>query len=105
VVASGAIDYMSDGTSVIALENGHPLMARTTGSGCVATAVIAAFLTVSPSPFSAAISAMAVMDIAGELAAEHSRTEGPGSFRVRFLDMFDKLEPECLQERIRVYEM
>jgi hydroxyethylthiazole kinase len=105
VVASGAIDYMSDGTSVIALENGHPLMARTTGSGCVATAVIAAFLTVSPSPFSAAISAMAVMDIAGELAAEHPKTEGPGSFRVRFLDMFDKLEPECLQERIRLYEM
>jgi hydroxyethylthiazole kinase-like sugar kinase family protein len=49
--------------------------------------------------------AMAVMDIAGELAAEHSKTEGPGSFRVRFLDMFDKLELECLEERIRVYEM
>jgi hydroxyethylthiazole kinase len=105
VVASGAIDYVSDGSSVIALENGHPLMARTTGSGCVATAVIAAFLPVSPSPFSAAISAMTVMNIAGELAAEHSGTEGPGSFRVRFLDMFDKLDSDCLEQRIRVYEM
>ena len=105
VVASGAIDYVSDGDSVFALENGHPLMARTTGSGCVATAVIAAFLPVSPSPFSAAISAMTVMNIAGELASEHSGTEGPGSFRVRFLDMFDKLEPDCLEEKIRVYEI
>jgi hydroxyethylthiazole kinase len=105
VVASGAIDYLSDGSSVIALENGHSLMARTTGSGCVATAIIAAFLAISPSPFSAAISAVTVTNIAGELAAEHSRSDGPGSFRVRFLDMFDKLEPECLGERIRVYEM
>jgi hydroxyethylthiazole kinase len=105
VVASGAIDYMSDGSSVVALKNGHALMARTTGSGCVATAVIAAFLAVSPSPFSAAISAMTVMDIAGELAAEHSKTEGPGSFRVRFLDMFDKLGSESLEQRMRVYEV
>jgi hydroxyethylthiazole kinase len=102
VVASGATDYLSDGETVIAIENGHPLMARTTGSGCVATAVIAAFLPISSSSFSAAVSAMVVMDLAGELAADHSRTEGPGSFRVRFLDAFDKLEPEHIEERMRV---
>ena len=102
VVASGATDYLSDGQTVIAIENGHPLMARTTGSGCVATAVIAAFLPISSSAFSAAVSAMVVMDLAGELAADHSRTEGPGSFRVRFLDAFDKLEPEHIEERMKV---
>jgi hydroxyethylthiazole kinase len=102
VVASGATDYLSDGETVIAIENGHPLMARTTGSGCVATAIIAAFLPISSSSFSAAVSAMVVMDLAGELAADHSRTEGPGSFRVRFLDAFDKLEPEYIEERMRV---
>ena len=80
-------------------------MARITGSGCVATAVIAAFLAVSSSPFSAAISAMTVMNIAGELAAEHSSTDGPGTFRIRFLDMFDRLELECLQQRMKVQEM
>jgi hydroxyethylthiazole kinase len=102
VVASGATDYLSDGEIVITIENGHPLMARTTGSGCVATAVIAAFLPISSTAFSAAVSAMVVMDLAGELAADHSRTEGPGSFRVRFLDAFDKLEPEHIEERMRV---
>jgi hydroxyethylthiazole kinase len=102
VVASGATDYVSDGETVIAIENGHPLMARTTGSGCVATAVIAAFLSISSSHFSAAISAMVVMDLAGELAADHSRTEGPGSFRVRFLDALDELEPDHITERMRV---
>jgi hydroxyethylthiazole kinase len=102
VVASGATDYLSDGNAVIAIENGHPLMARTTGSGCVATAAIAAFLTVSSHPLTAAISAMVVMNLAGELAADHSQTEGPGSFRVRFLDAFDKLEPEHIEERMKL---
>jgi hydroxyethylthiazole kinase len=102
VVASGATDYVSDGTTVIVIENGHPLMARTTGSGCVATAVIAAFLPVSSPPISAAVSAMVVMDLAGEIAADHSRTEGPGSFRVRFLDAFDKLEPEYIERRMKL---
>jgi hydroxyethylthiazole kinase len=101
-VASGAIDYLSDGDSVIAVDNGHPLMARITGSGCVATAVIAAFLTVNSNALAAAISAMVVMDIAGELAAEHSRSEGPGSFQIRFLDTFDKLGPDHLEARMKV---
>jgi hydroxyethylthiazole kinase len=101
-VASGPIDYISDGKTVISVENGHPLMGRVTGSGCVATAVIAAFLAVNPNPFAAAISAMIAVDIVGELAAEHSRSEGPASFRIRFLDTFDRLEPEHLEARMRV---
>src|ERR1700751_5127230 len=38
-IASGPIDYLSDGRMVISVDNGHPLMSRITGSGCVATAV------------------------------------------------------------------
>ena len=102
VVASGATDYLSDGEAVIAIENGHPLMARTTGSGCVATAVIAAFLPLGLSHLEAAASAMIVMNIAGELAADHSRTDGPASFRIRFLDAFDKLELERIEARMRL---
>jgi hydroxyethylthiazole kinase len=101
-IASGPIDYLSDGRMVISVDNGHPLMSRITGSGCVATAVIAAFLAVNPNPFAAAISAMVVTDIVAELAAEHSRSEGPASFRIRFLDTFDRLEPEHLESRMRV---
>jgi hydroxyethylthiazole kinase len=105
IVASGPIDYLSDGDTLMAVENGHALMSRVTGSGCVATAVVAAFLSINAEPLSAAISAMTVMNIAGELAAEHSGTVGPGSFRARFVDAFDRLEPEYLEERIRVYEV
>jgi hydroxyethylthiazole kinase len=101
-VASGPIDYLSDGNAVIAVDNGHPMMARVTGSGCVASALIAAFLAVNRNALSAAVAAMSVVNIVGELAAEHSRSEGPSSFRIRFLDTFDKLEPEHLEARMKV---
>lgn len=40
---TGATDYVSDGQRVIALENGHELMASITGSGCMATTVVGCF--------------------------------------------------------------
>jgi hydroxyethylthiazole kinase len=102
VVASGPIDYLSDGNTVLGVDNGHPLLTRITGSGCVATALIAAFSAVNPDRLAAAVSATVVMNIIAELAAEHSRSEGPGSFRIRFIDTFDRLEPEHLEARMRV---
>jgi hydroxyethylthiazole kinase len=101
-IATGPIDYLSDGKAIFAIDNGHPMLARITGSGCVASAMIAAFLAVNSNPLAAALSAMTVMDIVAELAAEHSRSDGPGSFRIRFLDTFDRLEPEHLETRMRV---
>jgi len=51
-----------------------------------------------------AVHAMAFADIAGELAAEHSRTEGAGTFRVSFLDSFDKVGPQYMEAKMRVTE-
>jgi hydroxyethylthiazole kinase len=96
VVGSGKIDYASDGERIFSIANGHPLMTRVTGMGCVATSIVAAFLAVQPIPLLAAVHAMAFMGIAGEWAAERARTEGAGTFRVKFLDSFDKLEIENL---------
>jgi hydroxyethylthiazole kinase len=105
VVGTGKIDYASDGERLISIANGHPFMTRVTGMGCVATSIIAAFLPVQPVPLIAAVHAVAFIDIAGELAAEHSRTEGAGTFRVSFLDSFDKLGPQYMEAKIRVREV
>jgi len=102
VVGTGKIDYASDGNRIISIANGHPFMTRVTGMGCVATSIIAAFLPVQPIALVAAVHAMAFTDIAGELAAEHSRTEGAGTFRVSFLDSFDKLGPRYLEAKMKV---
>jgi hydroxyethylthiazole kinase len=92
VVGTGRTDYASDGVRLFSIANGHPLMTRVTGMGCVATSIAAAFLAVQPIPLVAAVHAMALVGIAGEWAAERSQTEGPGTFRVKFLDSLDRLE-------------
>ena len=50
VVGTGKIDYASDGERLFSIANGHPLMTRVTGMGCVATSIVAAFLAVQPIP-------------------------------------------------------
>lgn len=99
VVVSGATDFVLDGASAIRIHNGHPLMPRVTGLGCVATALVGAFAAVNPSPLMAAAHAMAVMGIAGEIAAE--KAEGPGSFFVAFLDALHNLDHSAIARRLR----
>lgn len=43
VAMSGKTDYISDGTVVIAIDNGHKYQGKITGSGCMATTAIACF--------------------------------------------------------------
>jgi hydroxyethylthiazole kinase len=78
------------------------MMPRVTGLGCTASALIGAFAAVNPSPLLAAVHAMAVMGIAGEIAAE--RSPGPGSLQVQFLDALYLLKREDIDARLRIIE-
>jgi hydroxyethylthiazole kinase len=73
------------------------MMTRVTGMGCTASALAGAFLAVNPSPFAAAVEAMVVIGIAGELAAEQA--PGPGSFQMHFLDALYRLQETDLDQR------
>ena len=84
VAVSGATDYISDGTEVIEVTGGDPMMTRVTGTGCALGAVIAAFLGAGCPPLRAATAASAVFAHAGERAIAQAR--GPGSFAAAFLD-------------------
>jgi hydroxyethylthiazole kinase len=102
VSVSGAIDIIVSETTVIRVSNGHPMMPRVTGLGCAATALTGAFAAVNPSALAAAAHAMAVMGIAGEIAAAHS--PGPGSFQVHFLDALYLLQEADIRGRLRMEE-
>lgn len=100
VVVSGAEDIVADGTRLARVANGHPLMPLVTGLGCTATALCGAFAAVCADSFQAAWSAMAVMGVCGELAAEGAA--GPGSLQMRFYDALYGLSREGLAARLRV---
>ena len=102
VVASvtGPVDHVSDGTSVLAVANGHPLLASITGTGCMSSAITGCFLAVGGSPLERAAEALAAFGIAGEDAAVGAK--GPGSFHVGLYDALAALDPDTLDARARV---
>jgi hydroxyethylthiazole kinase len=100
IAVTGKTDYVTDGKATRAIHNGHAMMARVTGLGCSATALISAFLAVTPDPLAAATHALAVFGVAGEMAAEKS--PGPGSLQLHLLDALYALDRAELQRRAKV---
>jgi hydroxyethylthiazole kinase len=76
------------------------MMPRVTGLGCTASALCGAFAAVNRSPHLAAAHAMAVMGIAGEIAAEQA--SGPGSLQLHFIDALYNLSLEQIERKLRV---
>jgi len=99
VCVSGETDYIIDGRDTTLIRNGHPLMPRVTGLGCTASALCGAFAAVQESCALAAAQAMAVMGIAGEIAA--AQAAGPGSLQVGFLDALYRLTEEDIARRLK----
>lgn len=100
VVASGAVDFLTDGKADVRLSGGTPLMPRITGMGCTATALVGAFAAVASSPFHAAIAGMAVMKVAAEVAAE--KASGPGTLQPHFLDALHHCSQCDLSQRLKI---
>jgi hydroxyethylthiazole kinase len=103
VVASvtGPVDHVSDGQTVLAVANGHPLLAAITGTGCMSSTVTGCFLAVNRDrPLDGAAEALVAFGVAGEDAAEGAR--GPGSFHVALYDALAALDPATLDGRAKV---
>jgi hydroxyethylthiazole kinase len=101
VAVTGPTDYVSDGERVVAVSNGHELLGAVSGTGCMATAVTGAFLAAKPNdPLEAAAEALAAFGVAGEDAARDAR--GPGTFHAGLYDALYNLDPDTLDERVRI---
>ncbi|MDH6357116.1 hydroxyethylthiazole kinase [Parabacteroides sp. PF5-9] len=99
VVISGQTDYITDGRQTEMVANGNTLMARVTGMGCTATAMVATFAAVNPNPLEASAHGMAIMGIAGEIAATYSK--GNGSLQVNFLDELSNINGETIRRHLK----
>ncbi|AZB44808.1 hydroxyethylthiazole kinase [Bacillus sp. FJAT-42376] len=86
VAVTGATDFISDGNQVVSVTNGHPILTKITGTGCLLSSVTGAFLAVENDPLRAAAAALAVYGTAAELAAEISAEKGPGTVQTELLN-------------------
>lgn len=100
VAVTGPVDYVTDGTLIAEIQNGHPLMSRITGSGCAATALVAAFASVWPDWLLAAAHALVFCGVAAEKAAALCR--GPASFQTNWLDSMYCVSPHEVDELARI---
>ncbi len=100
VAVSGPTDIVTDGNKALLVDNGHPLMGRVSGTGCMAASLAGAFTAVSKDYLSSTATAFAAFGLAGEKAAPLSR--GPASFKVSLLDELYRLTPEELEKGARM---
>jgi hydroxyethylthiazole kinase len=102
VAATGPHDLIVRGETSVVVENGHPIMARVTGTGCILSAIVAAFAAVEADPFIATVVAIAFFGLAGEYAA--LKSQGPGTFKMALLDVLSELSPDDLKTGAKVRE-
>jgi hydroxyethylthiazole kinase len=103
VSVTGPVDHISDGQRVVAIANGHELLATVSGTGCMSTAVTGSFLAAKPGePLEAAAEALVAFGVAGEDAARDAK--GPGTFHANLYDALYNLDPDTLDGRAKVEE-
>jgi len=98
---TGVVDRVSDGTRVLAVANGHELLATVTGTGCMSSAMTGCFLAAKrDESLEAAAEALAAFGVAAEDAARDAK--GPGTFHANLYDALAALDPETLDGRARI---
>lgn len=98
VVATGAIDIISNGNQTYIIENGCEELSRITGTGCMLNVLIATYIS-SKDIINSAILGTVVMGICGELA---KGAEGTASFKIELLDNLSTIKDEDILEKIKV---
>ena len=106
IIASGAIDIISDGKSTYCCENGDSIMSKITGSGCMFTSILGSFCGVNE-PLAGAVATTIAMGIAGEKAGEFVRNEnsGTGTFRVKLIDYLSKMNEKLILKKANIYKI
>ena len=101
VVITGKEDIITNGKDLYICENGHDMMGKFVGTGCMAASVIGAFAAVEKDYAKAAAAALVCFGVAGELAARTSK--GPGTYKENFYDEIFNLDNDTV-ERMKKLE-
>lgn len=98
---TGPVDIVSDGNRLARIANGHPLLGKVVGTGCIASAIVGCFAAVEEDPFIAAVGGLVALGIAGEIAANASG-DRPGTFHVELYNALYALTEQDIRSRARL---
>lgn len=102
VMATGKTDVISDGEQTFLVKNGCEKMASVTGTGCMLTALCAAFLS-ERRLLEGALLAAVTYGICGERAAKEWR--GCGTYQIRLMDELSECTPAMIESQMRVQKL
>ncbi|HJV44728.1 MAG TPA: hydroxyethylthiazole kinase [Bacillota bacterium] len=105
VVITGKDDIVSDGHALFEVHNGHPLLTKVTGTGCLLSSVIGAFAAVETNPMQACISALTSYGIAAELAYASAGERGPGSYQIELLNQLSKISGHDIEAHASFHQI
>ncbi len=100
IAITGAIDIVCDSRKAYIIRNGHPMMSSVTGTGCMLSAMTAAYVTAnSQDTLGAAAAAVCTMGLAGEMAyVRLTEQDGNASYRNYIIDAIFNMTPEQLEK-------
>lgn len=103
ICVTGPVDYVTNGETTYKIENGHPMMANVTGTGCSSSTAVAVYCAAGGATAQSCALGLAVFGACGELAADES--SGPGSFQVALLDALYNAPSRDIGSRLRITEV
>lgn len=102
ILCTGKSDIISDGKRVHLMHNGHEMMSRITGTGCMLTGMCAAYASIDEA-YEAAIFATTLLNIAAEKSYTYAKT--PGQFHIALFDWLYSLDEEEIRQMMKIEEV
>lgn len=105
IAITGAIDIIANHEKAFVIKNGHPLMAKVTGTGCMLSTVIGVYCGANDNQlFEATAAAVCVMGLCGEFAYDElSITQGGTStYRMLIIDYMSKMNAKLLNGGMKI---
>lgn len=104
IAVTGEVDFITDGRKSYYVHNGNKAMSRVTGTGCILSALIGAFISVERDDLAlAVVEAISFWGIIGEICRENLKNnEGLNTYRFKLLDKISIISKEDLIRRARV---
>lgn len=100
IAITGAIDLVVNTSKAYVIRNGNPLMAKITGTGCMLTGIMAAYVAAHrEKAIEAAVMAISAMGYCGEIAYEKLKQieGGTSTYKMLMIDEISKLTDEKLK--------
>ena len=101
---TGEVDVISDGIRIVKITNGHKLLSKVTGTGCMTSALVGSFCGITKDYYTATVTGIVVMGIAGELSFVKTREMGTGSFHIGIIDALSNMNSTYFVERAKIDE-